>query len=76
MKKSPLPIYMFMRATVTTIHVKFSLCVWDIFSGRCVCNNYISPKNDKPLQEARTLVVDMCTGQMRQPKIPHSTLYY
>ena len=23
-----------------------------------------------------TLVVDMCVGQMRQPKILHSTIYY
>ena len=66
-----------MRATVTTIRVKLSLCVRDIFSGRCVCNNYIiSPKNDRSLQETRALVVDMCAGQMRRPKIPHSTIYY
>ena len=65
-----------MRATVTTIHVKFSLCVQDIFSGRCDCNNYISPKNDRSVKEARALVVDMCAGQMRRPKILHNTIYY
>ena len=35
MKKCPLPIYMFMHATVTTIRVKLSLSARDIFSGRC-----------------------------------------
>ena len=64
-----------MRPIVTAIRVKFSLCVQDIFSGKCVCNNYISPKNDRPLKEARTLVIDMCAGQMRRPDIPHSTIY-
>ena len=39
-------------------------------------NNYISLKKDRSLKEAHTLVVDMCTGQMRQPKIPHNTIYY
>ena len=36
--------------------------------------NYISLKNDKPILEARALVVDMCAGQMRWLKIPKSTI--
>ena len=32
---------------------------------------YISQKGQIPLS---TLVVDMCTGQIRQPKIRHSTI--
>ena len=43
-KKCPLPIYMFMHATVTTIRVKLSLSARDIFSGRCAvfATTYIS----------------------------------
>ena len=51
-----------MHATVTTIVT--------------ICNNHIFLKNDRSLQEAHTLVVDMCVGQMRWPKIPHSTIHY
>ena len=35
---------------------------------------YVSLKNDRPLYEARALVVDMCAGQMRRPKILESTI--
>ena len=29
-----------------------------------------------PSKKTCALVVDMCAGQMRRPKIPHSTIYY
>ena len=58
------PIYTFMRATVTPNTIV------------TICNNHISLKNDRSVKEARALVVDMCAGQMRWPKIPHSTIYY
>ena len=61
-KKHLLPICTFMCATVTTIVT--------------IYNNHISLKNDRSIKEACTLVVDMCAGQMRQPKIPHSTINY
>ena len=38
--------------------------------------HYISRKNDRPLQEARALVVDMCAGQLERPNIPVTTLYF
>ena len=59
-----------MCVTTTTIHINLSLSAWDIFSGTDVCNNYIyNIYNDRPLQEALILVVDMCIvhGQMRWP---------
>ena len=29
-----------------------------------------------PSKKHGALVVDMCAGQMKRPKIPHSTIYY
>ena len=33
-----------------------------------------SCKNDRPLKEARALVIDMCAGQLERPNIPASRL--
>ena len=68
---------MFMHATVTTIRVKLALSARDIFFGRCAVfatTIYLLKMIDP--SKARALVVDMCAGQMRRPKIPHSAIYY
>ena len=36
----------------------------------------VSLKNDRLLSEARALIVYMCAGQMRRPKIPESTIVF
>ena len=35
---------------------------------------YISRKSDRPLLEAYSLVIHMCTVQLEQPSIPASTI--
>ena len=39
--------------------------------------DYISRKNDRPLKEARALVIDMCAGKLEWPtflRVPYVTI--